>query len=316
MAPSRWIMTTLSTLVVVTSTIGAFNAWVDIYGLFRSAQGRRLPVLGDPRVAKYLLSQRYVPENFDAILVGASISANWDVTEIRKLRVYNESLNGGNIVEERSLVEAAINRPGIAVAFLNVHPALTRSHEFQTVVMSPSLRTSAIGSMSLKQAYKDWINIKLGRLPQIFNYAGTETFLNVRTEMNIHMKQMWNAPDFIVDQQALDAYLGLVASLRRHGVRIIFIVPPTSQDLLKTKRPQMDRYVQMMRSKLGDGDLWIDFLSTDLCENRANFSDGVHLTPAGASQVISRINLDVDRWTAEGRLRTHRPERSAILEGN
>ena len=55
------------TVLIATAAIAAVNAAADIYGLYRNPAGRRLPVYGDARVAKYLLSQRYVPENFNAI---------------------------------------------------------------------------------------------------------------------------------------------------------------------------------------------------------------------------------------------------------
>jgi hypothetical protein len=305
MRPGYWLLTTVSTVLLATATIAGLNAAVDIYGLYRPARGRHLPVLGDARVAKYLLSMRYVPESFNAILSGASVSANWDVTGIRSLRVYNESLNGGNIIEEKSLIQAALERPGIRVVFLLVDPSLTFSHEFRTVELKPSLKFSALGSLSLWSAYKDMANIWLRRIPQEFDYAGTETFFEQRSEMNIYMKQMWNAQDFTLDPLALQARQDLIAALRAHGVKLVFVVPPTSEQLLQTKRAQMERYLRRMRAEIGPGGLWIDFLSqeyTDLCAKGANFSDGVHLTADGARQVVAYMDTAVNRWIAEGRL--------------
>jgi hypothetical protein len=60
-----------------------------------------------------------------------------------------------------------------------------------------------------------------------------------------------------------------------------------------------------MRSAIGTGDLWVDFLAPEgetICKNRANFSDGVHLTPDGAKQVVAHINAAVNRWITERRL--------------
>ena len=143
MRPRYWLLTTLSTILIATAAIAALNMVVDIYGLYRPSRGRRLPIFGDDRVAKYLLSMRYVPENFNALLAGGSVSANWDITAIQGLRVYNGSLDGGNIVEEKALIEAALERPGVSVILLLVNPALTYSHEFQTVEMKPDLKRSA-----------------------------------------------------------------------------------------------------------------------------------------------------------------------------
>lgn len=304
MRPRYWLLTTALLPLVAIAAIAAVNWRVDIYGLYHPARGRRLPVLGDERVAKYLLSRRYVPENFNGVLSGASISANWDVSGIRSLRVYNESLKGGNIVEEKSLIEAALERPGIAVAFLLVHPAMTYSHDFHTVDMNPAMERSALGSVSLWEAYKDVLNIRLGRMRRGYDYAGTATYFEQPTEMNTHMKEMWNAPDFVVDPLALQARRDLITMLHKRGVRIVFIVPPTSRDLLRTKGVQLDAYVRRMRAEIGAEDLVIDFLSPEyepVCD-RANFSDGVHLTADGARRVVEYINGGVIRWMSEGRL--------------
>lgn len=305
MRPRYWLLTTLSTILIATAAMAALNMAVDVYGLYRPSRGRRLPVLGDDRVAKYLLSMRYVPENFNAVLAGGSVSANWDVTAIEGLRVYNGSLDGGNIVEEKALIAAALERPGVSVILLLVNPALTYSHEFQTVEMKPDLKRSALGSLSLWNAYKDMLNIRIGRIPRTFDYAGTETFLNARSEMNLNMKEMWSAPEFTVDPVALQAHRDLVANLRARGVQIVFIVPPTSEHLLQTKRAPLERYLRRMRSEIGTGDLWVDFLVPEdeaFRKTRANFSDGVHLTPDGARQVVAQINAAVNRWITERRL--------------
>jgi hypothetical protein len=305
MRPGYWLLTTLSTILIATAAIAGLNMAVDIYGLYRPSRGRRLPVLGDDRVAKYLLSMRYVPENFNAMIVGASISANWDITAIERLRVYNGSLDGGNIVEEKALIEAALGRPGVSVILLLVNPALTYSHEFETVELKPGLKWSALGSLSLWNAYRNMLSIRIGRTPQPFDYAGTETFLNARSEMNVNMKKMWSEGEFTVDPVALQAHRDLVATLRARGVQIVFIVPPVSEPLLETKRAPLERYLDRMRSEIGAGELWIDFLSPEgaaFCRNRANFSDGVHLTPEGARQVVAQINAAANRWIAERRL--------------
>src|SRR5512132_1384998 len=73
MDPRKWLITTISMMLACLALIAGFNAAVDIYGLYRPTTGRRLVPLGDERIAKYLLSARYVPENFNAILSGASI---------------------------------------------------------------------------------------------------------------------------------------------------------------------------------------------------------------------------------------------------
>ena len=101
MSPPVWLAETIGAIVLLLLIVVLVNMSIDIYGIFRSTKGRHLVVYGDERIAKYLLSERYVPENFDSLLIGSSVSANWNTQGIDSFRAYNESIEGGNIVEEK-----------------------------------------------------------------------------------------------------------------------------------------------------------------------------------------------------------------------
>jgi hypothetical protein len=308
MQPTRWLLATISMVLGTTTAVVALNVALDPYGLYRPTQGRRLVVYGDSRVAKYLLSKRYVPENFDAILIGSSMSANWNLTAITELRVYNASLNGGNVVELRRLAQSALSRPGISTAFLIVHPAMTFSHEFETVRLDDSLEQAALGSLSLWEAYRDMINIRLGRSALAFDEAGTERLGSGRRGMNPTMKRLWRpAEEFDIDPIAHSEYLRLVADLRARGVQLIFIVPPTWEGLLEGKRSGFDKYVRLIRSQVSTGrDEWIDFTSEEYSRIRRepnDFSDGVHLVDEAARRLVAELDARVTRSTV--RLQVH-----------
>lgn len=296
-------MTTITLLLAATAALVVINISADVYGLYRPTQGRRLNVYGDARIAKYLLSCNYVPHNFNAILIGGSFSANWDMTAVDKIRIYNESLNGGNIVEEKAIAEAAISRPGISTAFILVHPALTYSHDYMTVRLAPRLRYSSLGSVSLWFAYKDMLYIRLHRSPQNYDYAGTEDFGTFATEMPPNMRRFWSGGDhFDVDPVAIAAYRDLIGELRAHHIQLIFIVPPTFEGLLETKRVSFKNYVRLIQTYSTPGDQWIDFSTdqhADFRAIRSNFPDGVHLTPQAARTVVSDINATITKWATE-----------------
>jgi hypothetical protein len=306
MQTRSWLLMTISMILGGGGALLGFNISVDLYGLYRHTEGRRLVVYGDERVTKYLLNARYVPENFNSILIGSSASANWDMRGIEKLRVYNDSLNGGNIVEEKALVDSALSRPGISIAFLLVHPYLTSSHEFETVKLIPQLRVSALGSQSLWDAYKDILKIRLHRSQLMTDYAGTTDLGIYPSELTATLKHLWRPDaDFELDPIALGAYREVVAKLRAHNIQIVFVVPPTFEDLLQRKWAAFDKYTRIIRSEMAAGDEWIDFTSgahADFRKNRSNFGDGVHLVPKAAEQVVSYINAKTNDWIAEGRL--------------
>jgi len=306
MQTRTWLLITLFLILGAGGALIGLNAAVDLYGLWRPVQGRQLLVYGDERVAKYLFNMRYVPENFNAVLIGTSVSANWNMRGIEKLRVYNNSLDGGNIVEGKAITEETLSRPGITTAFLLVHPALTFSHDYETVDLVPRLRLSTLGSLSLWDAYKDLVNIRLGRARQLFDYAGTETFEKLRSEMTPHMKALWSPGEsFDIDPVALAAYRDVVRELHAHQVRIIFVVPPTFEGLLEQKRPAFDRYVRLIQSELVSGDKWIDFTTDEYEAFRrvhSKFPDGTHLTTEAAKELVDILNAKVDEWIAREEL--------------
>ncbi len=163
MSARAWLTETIGTIVALLIVVTLVNISVDIYGILRNAKGRHLRVYGDERVARYLLSEKYVPENFNALLIGSSVSANWNTSGINGLRVYNESLNGGNIVEEKTIADQALATSQIKVVILIVHPFLTYSHDFETVRLTPRENLEALGSLNLLDAYKSAVRVKLHR---------------------------------------------------------------------------------------------------------------------------------------------------------
>ncbi len=303
MRPRTWLLATLSSIVGISLLLAGFNMAMDLYGLFRPVRGRRLVAYGDPRVAKYLFSARYVPQNFDAILVGPSVSANWDLTAIEQMRVYNNSLDAANIIEQRAMARAALGAPGLTAVFMIVHPALTASHDYKTVNLSPALKRSALGSLSLWDAYKDIVNIRLHRSAQVFDYAGTEHWSYMPAELNANMKRMYTpGPAFEIDADAWREFRGFLAEIRARRARLFFIVPPIFEDLLASKREAFAAYARMVRAETAPEDRWIDFTTeefADFRKTRANFGDGVHIVPAAARRVVAHLDRQVKEWMRE-----------------
>src|SRR5205823_11795187 len=112
MSSRRWLVVTVATtLAAVALAVGA-NSALDIYGLFRDPTGRALPVYGNERVAKYLLGRRYVQANFDGVLIGSSVSANWSVGPMHSARLSNGRGNGGTRVGDEARLDKVLETGG------------------------------------------------------------------------------------------------------------------------------------------------------------------------------------------------------------
>jgi len=306
MTARTWLMETVGAALFLLIVVVLINISIDIYGIFRSAKGRHLLVYGDERVAKYLLSEKYVPENFDTLLIGSSVSANWNTSGIDPWRVYNESIDGGNIVEEKAIADQALSNSHIRAAILIVHPYLTSSHEFQTVRLTPRENLTALGSQSLLDAYKSEVRIKFHLEKQEFDEFGTDDFGDIPQKMNPHLlKLMAPGTEFSIDGPAMASYRTLVDELHASNIQIIYVIPPLLQSIYLSKAGAFAIYSQAALENKREGDRVIDFTSdefVDFRSNPGNFKDGVHLTNESAQEVVTIINARVNQWIQNGLL--------------
>jgi hypothetical protein len=305
MKPSRWLLTTILAFIVLVGGLVALNMSLDIYGLFRDTRGRHLIDYGDNRIAKYLLSERYVPQNFDAILIGPSVSANWDTHAIHTLRTYNESLNGSNFVEQECLVEHAVATPGLKAALILVHPSMTASHDFNTVRLTDRENWSAVGSLSLFEAYKDWFGRYRNPGLRISDDYGTDFFEDPIHLNAVAAKLMRPGSDFPIDAEALRAFRRILAECRQHHVAVIFVVPPTAPSIFEPKREAFSKYLAFINSERRNDELVIDLeaprYESFIC-NPSNFSDGVHISKAGSPRIVALLDRELRRLKEKGLL--------------
>lgn len=306
MTPSAWLAKAVGFTLLLLTAVAATNAAIDTYGVFRSPAGRHLPGYGDDRVAKYLLSERYVPTRFNALLIGSSVSANWDSSQINAFKVYNESMNGGNIVEEKTIADRALASSRIKLVILIVHPFLTSAHNFETVHVTPRENLEALGSQNLLNAYKDKLRSYFGKNAQTFDENGVLVFSDTSREMNAVLKRVMDPlSGFKVDPVALQANEGLIAELHAAHIPILFVIPAISEPLLLSRAAQLASYSRLILGNKSESDEVIDFTSHDFQafrEDGKNFSDGVHLTTLGARHIVAFINQRLNDWTGAGQV--------------
>ena len=304
MTNRRWLILTSFTALALAGLGVAANARVDIYGLFRAAEGRSLPGYGDDRVAKYLLSTRYVPANFDSVLIGSSVSADWDVGHMSSLRLYNESLNGGNIVEEKAILDQLLAHMRPRAVLLVVHPYVTDSHDFNTVNIGPREVYGALGSQNLLDAYKNMLKVKLGKEDLAFDGTGTLDYGESTKKLNPTLQRIMRpGAAFAIDPIALEAHRAMVADLHARGIPIAYLIPPTSEPLFLPKRDAFSGYAATILADRRPQDRLLDFSTAEFAafsKNVALYADGVHLKQSAAVKLTAIIDERVRGWIAAG----------------
>jgi hypothetical protein len=286
----RWLILTGFGVVVLVGINLLLDYRLDVYGILRDPRGRQLATSGlhvpstDDRISKYLLNQRYVPTNFDGMLIGSSTTGNWDPDLIHGYRIYNESLAAGNAAEEKLLVEQALPDGHFRIAICVLSPYIFGGHTLKEG-LGQVRRRQALGSINSvgEEGAKALAALHLQQ-NTFFPNGSRELFVPMRLD-----KQL--APTlFNIDPEAVQDYELMVEELQAHGAAVVYVVPPLYQPLYDANRAQFQQFLTSMRSQLPAAPI-IDFTNPEFAaynNDPKNFSDGVHMSPDGAVE-ISKI---------------------------
>jgi len=288
----RWLSVTVLLLFAFTAIICSVDYGVDIFGVFRDARGRSLRVYFNERTAKYLLNERYVPQNFDALLIGSSSTVNWATDRIGHAHVYNESIDGGNAAEEQLLVQQALPTGHFQYALCLLSPFMTHSHNFQEGGMGKPSRIEALGSINILREELTAAMVRLHLQKPEFYPNGSKDLHTPKAD-----KYSFPVELFPIDAEALDDYKTLVSNLHRHDIKVIFIEQPIYEPVYEQDSKLIDQYIEQTGlARPQDG--FINFNSPKYLafrEQASNFDDTMHLSPAGAQQISSFLNSAVQQ---------------------
>jgi hypothetical protein len=303
-------------LIAAGAVIVPLNMCADIYGLFRSAAGRRVVVSGEARTSKYLHSFRYIPENFDGVLLGSSVSENLATKDFRGYRIYNASINGGNVEDVKPIADNIYRRGNLKLTILCIHRYLTNDHARKTDLMTPKQYWGALGSPQLLTAYLSRVAVRLGLVPSKFDEYGSVDYGSepgadsVRKSIETTVAELQRGTatvgNYYIDPVALADLKDVIATARRHSRQLVIVYPPVPEPVLALRAAEYARYRDTINALLYPQDLVVDFNGAGyegIRTNPANFVDAVHLSKAGAAVVVSEVSKLVDEpWERSARL--------------
>ena len=128
---SKFITLFFGGLFVAAAIVIPADLYIDLYGLFTGSSTAHA-IYGEERTAKYLHSLRYIPEQFDGVMLGSSVSDNLDTRHLKGYRIYNASINGGNVSDLKPLVENIYRRRDLKLTLVCAHRYLTNDHVQKT----------------------------------------------------------------------------------------------------------------------------------------------------------------------------------------
>jgi len=289
--------------VCIISVIVSFNVYMNEYGLFGNAKGKSIKIWDNERTSKYLLSYNYIPANFEGILIGPSVSDNLDTKKISGFRIYNASLNGGNISELKYIAENVIQRGKLKFIVICLSPYITKDHGRKTSSIDKQEYWSSLGSKQTLKFYLDKFIILLGFRYDIYNDYGYNNF-NLIMEMPIVAKTKAiikrdnsaitkakvNQKEFI-DGIAYNELSEIINLSRKRGAKIFgfyypYYIENYNEKRFKTYKENID--------KLFDEKDIIWNLNTDehlaFRSDLSNYYDKDHLSWKGTDYLIREIN--------------------------
>jgi hypothetical protein len=292
MTARRWLMLTLL-FVLSVSGASAVLAWmIDPYGLLRDPTGRKLGIHFAERKAKFLMSRRYVPANFDGLIVGPSSSANWSVDQLAGARMFNESIDGANAAEEQLIAGQALTRGNFKLAVFIIHPILTASHDVKEG-LDHANETEALGSIHLfVNEIANILQAAHVRFRTSDAAPNGQLVFNTRTDLTpIPFK-----PEVLrMDQTALAQYRDLINSFQMRGAKVIYVIPPIYEPCYALDRQALQNYLQSAEAVLPPAPI-IDLNAPEFSSFRAsseNYIDCVHLQAQGASRIVALLKSAV-----------------------
>jgi hypothetical protein len=290
MTPRRFFLSSLIlTLLLAASIVGA-NVLVDTYGYFRGAGNRRVRMYYNERLEKNLLSRRYVPENFNGLLIGASTSFNIDTARFLPLRIYNLSILAGTITEVKWLVDNYLEVRQPRLVIISMYPYMLRERGMKTAYLSERAVLGALGSLDILKRYAiaAWQDLS-GEEP--YNDFGYHEYEDPPRERSLELiREKAQDPDFPDTELAVDLfawmeYLELVRELERSGARIILYLHPIPRPVYEAHHAFFDRFASLVTKALPEGSITVDFNTEahrDLTGDLENFQDEVHLSGKGS----------------------------------
>ncbi len=308
MTSRQFLVFFFSGFVAIGAIVVPLNMYVDIYGLFRPAQGREIGVYGEERVAKYLHSFRYIPENFDGVLLGSSVSDNLHTKNFPGYRIYNASIDGGNVQDLSLIAENIFRKQRPKLTIICIHRYLTNDDLKKTDLMAPKQYWAALGSPQLITAYVSRMAIRHGLVTGKYDEYGalnTGTNNDIKTaskniERAVAEIQLGTAAvgNYNIDLSALQRLEKVIVTARHRSSRLLIFYPPIPAPILAVRAAQLTHYRDTINALLEPNDIVVDFNSPDYTSLRANpenFTDAVHLSATGTNLVLCELGRVVAR---------------------
>lgn len=309
-APGPYTLGLLGLAFISSAFFIGINFAVNDFGLWNHRDTARIWAL--EKTTKYLLAQRYVPENFDAVMIGASVSANMDTRRLHGYRVYNLSMSGGNITETGAAAQEYLKASGDKkLLIVTLHPYMTKNSGMKSFQISDKDYWGSLFSLTPLRILQMKIQYALGRDRMDFkdSEAGWNNFNFPETKADMAAVEKGNrdtlaairagqtsAPKaYPIDPVAVSELDALLKLAREKGVKIAAYYFPLlgSEYDIMAYSGDWKKYQSAMKPLFQADEIILDMNTPkfDYLRRDPNaYHDSGHLSQTGANVVLDKLN--------------------------
>jgi hypothetical protein len=281
-----WLWRTLLLTVALSCAFVWVNIQTDLLGLHGRKDVRIHTV---PRFSIYLMTYRFIPDNFDALLLGNSQAAFLDTAKIHSYKTYNAAVNWSTMPEERTLAEEVLRRGHLKVVVLDLCPSLLSSHASRSAYMTPRDYWSSFGSMQNLLIYFQVARETLGH-PGPLTY---EPYGRMHLPLFFMPATRFTQEELTLDPIAMRDLHQLVDHLHAKGVKVYVIFSPMYQAKWEAQRQELLDWESKATSGFAPGELEVIDLPEQMLKplqsHRENFPDYTHLTPPASDTFVESL---------------------------
>jgi hypothetical protein len=281
-----WLLRTL----LLTAAMSCAFVWVNVRTDLLGLHGRNdVRIHTVPRFSIYLMTYRFIPDNFNGLLLGASQGALLDTTKIHAYKVFNAAVIWSTMAEERTLAEEVLKRGHLKMVLLDLGPGMLSSHGTRSAYMTPNDYWSSFGSIQTTLIYFQLAREALGH-PGHLTY---DPYGRTRIPLYLRPAVRFTPEEFALDPIAMRDLHELVDHLHAKGVKVYVTFAPMYQAKWDAQREELLDWQAKVTSGFAPGELEVidlpEQVKKPLQAKRENFPDYVHLTPAGNDTVMESL---------------------------
>ena len=306
MTSKKYVVFTFAITFAFITLFSFLNIFFNYFGLFGSKDSIR--IWGLEKTSKYLLSYKYISENFEGIIIGPSSSTNLNTLDISGFKIYNLSMGGANISELKYAADNVIKKGKIKYLIICLNPYITKNSGKKGAQIDEKEYWGSIFSILPIKIIKSKIKVLL--IPEGDAFHSSEWGYN---DFHIHKKdiifhdiveerKLNPRSDIIIDKTAYKELKSVIDLAHKKNVKILAYYYPFYHVFYNhyVISGSWENYKKEIDKLFVKNDIVWDMNSREyhyITQKYESYSDG-HLNRKGARLVLKVIEkklLEIDK---------------------